>query len=139
MQPATTILWYKDALLSSSPSPTPLIKLVCPDTQPCFGIHTPKSIQKRIQQNMSPPTNGVNGHSQTTGDQYAGKPPNWEPLLQQAAFTPTRKLRVVCVGAGMSGMMVAWYVYHGMKLQGEIDLAIYDRNPDIGGTWLENT
>lgn len=62
-----------------------------------------------------------------------------EPLLAQPAFTPTRKMRVVCIGAGMSGLMVAWKVQHGFKLEDEVDLAIYERNPEIGGTWYENT
>ncbi|ROV88967.1 hypothetical protein VMCG_10149 [Cytospora schulzeri] len=65
--------------------------------------------------------------------------PGREPLLSQPAFTPTRKMRVVCIGAGISGLMVAWKVQHGFKLEDELDLAIYDRNPEIGGTWYENT
>jgi cation diffusion facilitator CzcD-associated flavoprotein CzcO len=76
-----------------------------------------------------------NGEAITNG--YVA--PNWEPLLSQPAFTPTRKLRVVCIGAGMSGLMMAYKVQHGMKLEDEIDLQIYDRNPEIGGTWYENT
>lgn len=62
-----------------------------------------------------------------------------EPLQTQPAFTPTRKMRVVAIGAGMSGMMVAWKVQHGFKLEDEIDLVVYERNPEIGGTWYENT
>ncbi|KAF4996087.1 hypothetical protein FDECE_12583 [Fusarium decemcellulare] len=62
-----------------------------------------------------------------------------EPLLEQPAYTPTRKLRVVCIGAGFSGLLVAHKVQHEFKLEDEVDLAIYDRNSDIGGTWFENT
>lgn len=46
---------------------------------------------------------------------------------------------MVCIGAGISGMMAAWKVQHGLKLEDDIDLVIYDRNPEIGGTWYENT
>jgi cation diffusion facilitator CzcD-associated flavoprotein CzcO len=75
----------------------------------------------------------VNGHTNGT------KPANWEPLLDQPAYTPTRRLRVVCIGAGMSGLMLAYKVQHEFKLEDEIDLVIYDRNPELGGTWYENT
>ena len=60
-------------------------------------------------------------------------------LLEQPAFTRTRKMRVVCVGAGFSGLLVAHKVQHELKLEDEVDLTIYERNPDIGGTWFENT
>ena len=62
-----------------------------------------------------------------------------DPLLEQPAFTRTRKMRVVCVGAGFSGLLVAHKVQHELKLEDEVDLTIYERNPDIGGTWFENT
>ncbi|KAJ3458898.1 hypothetical protein MRS44_013007 [Fusarium solani] len=62
-----------------------------------------------------------------------------EPLLKQPAFTPTRKMRVVCIGAGFGSLMIAHKVQHDLKLEDEIDLCIYDRNADIGGTWFENT
>ncbi|KAK6836029.1 hypothetical protein PG987_006524 [Apiospora arundinis] len=65
--------------------------------------------------------------------------PSWVPLLEQPAFTPTRKMRVVCVGAGFAGLILAHKVQHELKLEDEIDLVIYDRNPDVGGTWFENT
>ncbi|CAJ2500396.1 Uu.00g032490.m01.CDS01 [Anthostomella pinea] len=63
-----------------------------------------------------------------------GHAPNWEPLLEQPAFTPTRKMRVVCIGAGFSGLMVAYKIQHDLKLEDELDLAIYDHNSDVGGT-----
>lgn len=72
-------------------------------------------------------SDGTNGHAAA---------PKW---LAQPAYTPTRKMRVVCIGAGFSGLMVAYKVQHELKLEDEIELAIYERNPDIGGTWYENT
>lgn len=62
---------------------------------------------------------------------------NWVPLLDQPLYKP-RRLRVVCVGAGYSGLSLAYEAKHNKSLEGCIDLTIYDKNDDIGGTWLEN-
>ncbi|KAF4959661.1 hypothetical protein FSARC_10671 [Fusarium sarcochroum] len=62
-----------------------------------------------------------------------------DPLLEQPAFTATRRMRVVCIGAGFSGLLVAHKVQHEMNLEDDVDLVIYERNADIGGTWFENT
>ncbi|CAG1978388.1 unnamed protein product [Fusarium graminearum] len=62
-----------------------------------------------------------------------------DPLLEQPAFTRTRKMRVVCIGAGFGGLLVAHKVQHELKLEDEVDLTIYEKNADIGGTWYENT
>ncbi|KAJ5413251.1 hypothetical protein N7465_005556 [Penicillium sp. CMV-2018d] len=62
---------------------------------------------------------------------------NWVPLLQEPAYKP-RRIRIVCVGAGYSGLMTAYEVKYNTALEGFIDLTIYDKNEDVGGTWLEN-
>lgn len=42
--------------------------------------------------------------------------------------------RVIIIGAGMSGLLA------GKRLKDEgIDFLIIDKNPEVGGTWLENT
>ncbi|TVY47159.1 putative sterigmatocystin biosynthesis monooxygenase, partial [Lachnellula occidentalis] len=64
-------------------------------------------------------------------------PENWVPILEQPILTP-RKLRVVCVGAGYSGLTLAHKIQHEFKLEDRIDLGIYEKNPDVGGTWFEN-
>ncbi|KAK4868954.1 hypothetical protein LT330_006563 [Penicillium expansum] len=61
----------------------------------------------------------------------------WVPLLQEPAYKP-RRIRIVCAGAGYSGLMTAYEVKYNKALEGFIDLTIYDKNEDIGGTWLEN-
>ncbi|KAJ5851265.1 uncharacterized protein N7529_010650 [Penicillium soppii] len=53
-------------------------------------------------------------------------------------LTKPRRIRIVCVGAGYSGLMTAYEVKYNKALEGFIDLTIYDKNEDIGGTWLEN-
>ncbi|KUJ07909.1 FAD/NAD(P)-binding domain-containing protein [Mollisia scopiformis] len=59
-------------------------------------------------------------------------------ILEQPILT-RRKLRLVCVGAGFSGLTLAHKIQHEFKLEEEIDLTIYEKNPEIGGTWYENT
>ncbi|ERS95329.1 hypothetical protein HMPREF1624_08207 [Sporothrix schenckii ATCC 58251] len=46
-----------------------------------------------------------------------------------------RHLRIVCVGAGAAGLQLA---YKAERALSNIDLQIYEKNDDIGGTWLEN-
>lgn len=46
-----------------------------------------------------------------------------------------RKLRVVCVGAGASGINLAKFAQDQLK---DIELIIYEKNRDVAGTWYEN-
>ncbi|KAL2817987.1 hypothetical protein BDW59DRAFT_129793 [Aspergillus cavernicola] len=52
------------------------------------------------------------------------------------AFTP-RKLRVVCIGAGFSGLTMAYKLKHERPLD-YVDFTIYEKNTEVGGTWYEN-
>ncbi|MCR5875609.1 NAD(P)/FAD-dependent oxidoreductase [Phenylobacterium sp. J426] len=53
-----------------------------------------------------------------------------QPKLQAAA----RKLKVLVIGAGMSGLLA------GIRLsQAGVPFEIVDKNADVGGTWYENT
>ncbi|RDL41003.1 Flavin-binding monooxygenase-like protein [Venustampulla echinocandica] len=46
-----------------------------------------------------------------------------------------RKLRVLTIGAGVSGIMMA---YNIQKQCENVEHKVYEKNEDIGGTWLEN-
>jgi cation diffusion facilitator CzcD-associated flavoprotein CzcO len=46
-----------------------------------------------------------------------------------------RPMKVVCIGAGMSGILTA--IRFPQRIQ-NLDLTIYEKNDDIGGTWYEN-
>ncbi|ATZ53328.1 hypothetical protein BCIN_09g01960 [Botrytis cinerea B05.10] len=46
-----------------------------------------------------------------------------------------RRLKVLTIGAGISGIMMA---YHIQKHCQNVEHVIYEKNPDIGGTWYEN-
>lgn len=69
---------------------------------------------------------------------YAEEAPtgNYE-VLQQYHSKPT-KLRVACVGAGASGLCLS-YKMERMLVPGSWELTLFDKNPQFGGTWYENT
>lgn len=47
----------------------------------------------------------------------------------------SRKLKVLTIGAGVSGIELA---YHIQKHCENVEHVIYEKNSDIGGTWYEN-
>lgn len=46
-----------------------------------------------------------------------------------------RPLRVISLGAGVSGLNLAKILPEKVK---NVSLAIYEKNPEVGGTWFEN-
>lgn len=58
-------------------------------------------------------------------------------VLDQYHSKPA-KLRVACIGAGASGLCLAYKM--GVMLEpGSWELTLFDKNPHFGGTWYENT
>lgn len=66
-------------------------------------------------------------------------PPSWIPLYRKPMHTPTRKLRVITIGAGISAMGLAHKFQHEHKLDDILSHTIYEANAAIGGTWYVNT
>jgi 4-hydroxyacetophenone monooxygenase len=61
----------------------------------------------------------------------SSKDPQFDHDRLQAA---ARRLKVLVIGAGMSGLLT------GIRLsQAGVPFEIIDKNPDVGGTWFENT
>lgn len=61
------------------------------------------------------------------------------PMFKQYAYTP-RKLRVITVGAGFSGLIMAHKFQHRFpEVQEYVEHTIFEARNDIGGTWLVNT
>ncbi|OBT87269.1 hypothetical protein VE02_02964 [Pseudogymnoascus sp. 03VT05] len=59
-------------------------------------------------------------------------------LSQQYAYT-SRKLKVITIGAGFSGLIMAHKFQHRFpEMQDIIENTIYEARSDIGGTWLVN-
>lgn len=56
------------------------------------------------------------------------------PQWHKETINPERSLRVVIIGAGMSGILAA----HRLNQAG-IPYTIIEKNGDVGGTWFENT
>ncbi|KAH8695551.1 hypothetical protein BGW36DRAFT_418250 [Talaromyces proteolyticus] len=48
-----------------------------------------------------------------------------------------RPVRIICLGAGYSGLMMGILFNERLKHQ-NTEFVIYERNDDLGGTWLEN-
>jgi hypothetical protein len=61
------------------------------------------------------------------------------PLNQQLAFTP-RKIRVITIGAGYSGLIIAHKFQHRYpEMQDMVEHTIFEGRSEVGGTWLVNT
>lgn len=61
------------------------------------------------------------------------------PFNDQYAFQP-RKLRIITIGAGFSGLLLAHKFQHRFpELQEFVEHTIFEARDDLGGTWLVNT
>jgi 4-hydroxyacetophenone monooxygenase len=56
------------------------------------------------------------------------------PTWNAAGIAPGRAFRVAVVGAGMSGLLAAYRLR-----QAGVEVVVYEKNPEVGGTWLQNT
>ncbi|KAK5054942.1 hypothetical protein LTR69_008510 [Exophiala sideris] len=55
--------------------------------------------------------------------------------LEDRSVDQPRSLRVVVIGAGISGILAS--IRFPQRIPG-VQLAVYEKNADVGGTWLEN-
>lgn len=61
------------------------------------------------------------------------------PMVDETAYS-NRKLRVVTIGAGFSGLVLAHKLQHEQPdLQEFVDHTIFELQDDVGGTWAVNT
>ncbi|KAH7141757.1 hypothetical protein EDB81DRAFT_843287 [Dactylonectria macrodidyma] len=56
-------------------------------------------------------------------------------LVSERAIDTARPLKVIYIGAGISGIIGA---IQFRKMVPSVDLVIYEKNPELGGTWYEN-
>ncbi|OGM49652.1 hypothetical protein ABOM_001870 [Aspergillus bombycis] len=57
------------------------------------------------------------------------------PLISERAIDQPRPLKVIYIGAGISGIIAG---IQFRKAVPDLDLIIYEKNPELGGTWYEN-
>ena len=58
-----------------------------------------------------------------------------QSILSGRSIDSVRPLKVICIGAGVSGILTAIRLPEKVK---KLDLVIYDKNEELGGTWFEN-
>ncbi|KAL4949639.1 monooxygenase [Aspergillus filifer] len=57
-----------------------------------------------------------------------------DPLREEAIYNE-RTVKIICIGAGASGLCLAYKLQRSFT---NFELTVYEKNPDIGGTWYEN-
>ena len=52
--------------------------------------------------------------------------------------TPSRRLKVVVIGAGIACIEFLYKAYNVYHLCEYVDFTVFEANEDVGGTWLVN-
>ncbi|KIV81308.1 hypothetical protein PV11_03501 [Exophiala sideris] len=60
---------------------------------------------------------------------------SWAEMVYDHPVDDLRPIKVICIGAGISGIVAGVRFPQMIK---NIDFVIYEKNSDVGGTWLEN-
>lgn len=101
---------------------------------------TDTDAQDPTHKSLNVPTNGVhvNGTSPAPVSSSANDAPTSSSLFQHLnrPVDFARPLRVIVIGAGFSGIYLGIRIPQRLR---NIELVIYDKNPEVGGTWYENT
>lgn len=56
-------------------------------------------------------------------------------MIAERAIDAVRPLKLIYIGAGVSGILAAIRFRQAVP---SLDLVIYEKNADVGGTWFEN-
>lgn len=82
-----------------------------------------------------------NGHAASAADAYAANASFVDPGLGNLpplyghCVDDARRMKLICIGAGFSGVLA------GIRFPQRVpnlDFTIYEKNPEVGGTWYEN-
>jgi cation diffusion facilitator CzcD-associated flavoprotein CzcO len=74
---------------------------------------------------MSTPITNGHSHSIDPAEIYTKNP----------IYQVHRKLKVVVIGAGASGLLLAYKLQRHFD---DLDLTLFEKNPEVSGTWFEN-
>lgn len=105
------------------------------------AVFTPKEgkdLPESLAAHFAAQTNGkqTDGVKSSTGEQWAQHQVSFR---NEYALNP-RKLRVITIGAGFSGLLIAHKFQHRFpELQEFVEHTIFEGRKDLGGTWLVNT
>ncbi|KAK2807578.1 hypothetical protein FQN51_000011 [Onygenales sp. PD_10] len=91
---------------------------------------------------ISTPDSSIDGDKQVQLENQKSpsdaNPHNWIPIREEVLLKPSRKIRVISIGAGFSGLTLANKIQRTFKLDDIVDHVLYEKNDEIGGTWYEN-
>ncbi|KAL8919728.1 MAG: hypothetical protein Q9172_004841 [Xanthocarpia lactea] len=59
-----------------------------------------------------------------------------EHTIRSQFHSEQKKIKIIHVGAGAAGLITA---YKAQRMLKNYELTCYDKNPEVGGTWFENT
>jgi len=87
------------------------------------GVHQPKGVKT--------------GASTSTHVEHAQQSQQFIPMVNRVLWEPEKKVKVISIGCGFSGLTLAQKIQHKYKLDHQIEHVIYEKNSEIGGTWFE--
>jgi hypothetical protein len=92
------------------------------------------------EENMSSTSNSTTPTSCSYSAITQGGLGGWQhtafaPVISERAVDQPRPLKVIYIGAGISGILAAIKFRQAVP---DLDLTIYEKNPELGGTWYEN-
>ncbi|KAL2067206.1 hypothetical protein VTL71DRAFT_1630 [Oculimacula yallundae] len=110
--------------------------------EPITSDETPKACKRQAVESIQVERTlvAVEQHiSSLVKDEHVATNTKLDPKYQivEKPIGTRRPIRVACMGAGYSGLMMSIVFAEKMKDK-NAELVVYERNEDLGGTWLEN-
>lgn len=106
-----------------------MLRAIASTVNPFLGFNS-NILNNRI------PKMATNGYTNGTGTGTVnGHKINDLPPLYTHCIDDYRPMKVIVIGAGLSGILAG--IRFPQYIQ-NLDLTIYDKNSDVGGTWHEN-
>ncbi|KAF8462961.1 cyclohexanone monooxygenase [Kalaharituber pfeilii] len=96
-----------------------------------MGFSSTTKIVKVALANAKPPAPYASGSTHSTVTNGLST----EFKIQEHSIENVRPIKVICIGAGYSGIYMGIRIPQRLK---NVELVIYEKNEDLGGTWWEN-